>query len=180
MRVLHAAEFCTLPAIDAGPVRSNAQFVGATGNEILLAGEAWHPERVNDISTFKLKAHAAPDGDMDFVRGLEPLVRSGAEILDVPPPLQSADFYDEVVIGGHLQRTGGAETCKCEGCDDDDRSSNSQRDGDGHPALPRGIRTEWKRIAPSSAPECEDQRDHDQGPNERAHRYDQHNEVLQA
>ena len=180
MRVLHAAEFRTLPAIDAGAVRRMLNSLGRPGTRSCLPAKAGHPERVNDINTFKLKAHVTSDGDMDFVRGLEPLVRSGAEILAPPPPLQSADFYNEVVTGGHVSGRGWRRNLKRERSDDDDRSSNSHCDRNRHPTLPRRIRTEWQRIAPASAPEGKDQGDHDQGPDERARRYNQHNEVLQA
>ena len=38
-----------------------------------FAGEARHPERVNDVDAFELEADVAPDRNMDFVRGLEAL-----------------------------------------------------------------------------------------------------------
>jgi len=74
MRVLHAAEFGALPAIDAGSFRSDAKFVGPAGDEILFAGKARYPERVNDIDAFELEAHVAPDRNMDFVCSLEALL----------------------------------------------------------------------------------------------------------
>jgi len=70
--------FRALSAVDAGPFRPDAELVGPARNEILFAGKARHPERVNDIDALELKANVTPARNMDFVRSLKPLIGCSA------------------------------------------------------------------------------------------------------
>src|SRR5438270_12284446 len=75
MGVLQAAEFGTLAAIHARTLCPDGKLVWSAGNQILFARKAWHPKRVNYIEAFELKAHIAPDWNMNLVRCLEAVVR---------------------------------------------------------------------------------------------------------
>src|SRR5947209_18920838 len=103
MCMLHAAEFRALTAINPGALSPNTELVRPARDEILFACEARHPERVNNVDSFELKAHIATDGDMNFVRRLEPLLRTRPGLFDVPPPLQPATFDHELAIVARLE-----------------------------------------------------------------------------
>src|ERR1700710_3060244 len=59
VRMLKATKFRALSAIDAGPFGADREIVVAPGNQILLARQAGHPERMNYVCAFKLQAHIA-------------------------------------------------------------------------------------------------------------------------
>ncbi len=74
MRVLQPAELGALAAIDAGPLGREGELVVAAGDQVLLAGEAGHPEGMDHVGRFELDAHRPADRDVDLVGGEEMLV----------------------------------------------------------------------------------------------------------
>ena len=87
VRVLQSAELGALPAVDPGLVRAQEDRVAAPRHRVDLAVEARHPERVQDVGGRRDHAHRRAHGDVDLVRGRDPLLR----IADRPEPLLADD-----------------------------------------------------------------------------------------
>ena len=157
------------------------EFVGAAGNQILLAGKARHPERMDDVETFELKAHIAPDRDVDFVRGLETL--SGSE------PRYSSPHHHcrprTLIVRSSLPATLSARVAEQKLATVKALMISTVAATAAITAMVmrrsrRGIeaRRHWHGLA--AAPKRDDQRDHHQRPDHRADRDDQDDEMLQA
>ena len=87
--VLDAAELRALPAVDARALGANGEFVEPSRDQVLLAGEARYPERMNDIGAFKLETNVLADRDVNFICGLEAARWIGIDVLNAPPPLMA-------------------------------------------------------------------------------------------
>src|SRR3954451_18155939 len=55
--MLQTTEFRALAAINAGTLGPDGNLVAAARNQILFAGEARYPERMDDIGALKQKSH---------------------------------------------------------------------------------------------------------------------------
>src|SRR3954452_13356948 len=104
--MLQATEFGALPAIQADTLGPDGNLVAATRNQVLLAGEARHPERMDDVGALKQKSHIDSDRNVNFVRGRKTPIRCGAEVLDIPPPLLASHLDREIVLTCDAQGPG--------------------------------------------------------------------------
>ena len=85
VRVLRAAEFGALAAIDADLASGAMRDVGvAAGDQVLLAGEVRHPEAVDDVVGLEHDARRHADRQVKLVRGAEGLRSVGPSYIRRP------------------------------------------------------------------------------------------------
>src|SRR5215207_8335232 len=85
VRVLQAAKFGTLAAIDTGFICLDHNLVDTGGNQIHLPMKLRDPEAVNDIGGLKLNFHRYSHRNVDFVGSCNSFVW----IFNFPPPTPS-------------------------------------------------------------------------------------------
>ena len=100
-RVLDAAVLRALTSIDTGTVRLEPGLGRTTGNQIHLPLERGDPEAVDDIAGREPHPHAPAGGNVQLVGGRHGLIRGGAGIVDLPPPLVPGHLDREVVGRSH-------------------------------------------------------------------------------
>ena len=174
MAVLQAAEFGALTAIDTRLFRPQQQAVGATRDEILLAGETGDPKRVDDISTFEPDMNILSDRDVNFIGGLKPRCFAGTGVEHLPPPLlcSHGDRY-----GGSFRKADAAGRVET-----GNRHPGNQNDGRSHcgghdhsqPPLP-DLRFDLLPFAP----QCASEHEHHRNPDYRAQGDDADNQVFE-
>ena len=102
-RVLDAAVLRALTSIHTGTVRLEPGLGRTTGNQVHLPLERGNPEAVDDIARREPHPHAPAGGNVQLVGGRHGLIRGGAGIVDLPPPLVPGHLDREVVgrsLGG--------------------------------------------------------------------------------
>ncbi len=91
-RVLSAAVFGALAAINAGCRGSEGITVDPARDHIELAGKIWNPEAVNDIPRFQDELDGSIYGNPNFVGGGKSRVALIVEVVHTPPELLTDDF----------------------------------------------------------------------------------------
>src|SRR5947209_1170953 len=132
VRVLQAAELRALPAIEAGLVRFDPEFVDAAGNEIALAVQVRDPEAVDDVARIEAQQDGRVDGDVDLVRVDDLLVRrQRVGILHFPPPLMPGDLDLELIGTAAPERADRGADGNADH-EQGEQSDDAQRAGDGY------------------------------------------------
>src|SRR4051812_38215437 len=101
--MLYPAEFGALAAVNSGAFSTVGYLVETTGDQVLLAREARHSKRLDDVGCFKLHTDVGAHRDVNFIRCGEPLPRTGVEIVDLPPPLEAPHPNREVAVCRELK-----------------------------------------------------------------------------
>src|SRR5579884_2636965 len=90
--VLQAAIFGALAAIETGPVGFDPGLVLLARDQIHLARQLRHPERVDDVDAGQFDPYRLAGRDVDLVGGLEAAAGVSAVVTDLPPPLVADDM----------------------------------------------------------------------------------------
>jgi hypothetical protein len=100
--VLDSAEFRAGPLVDSGPVRLQPDPIDLSGNQIDLAMELGHPERVDDVARLQFQVHRSSHRDVDLVGRRHPCMASVGEVRHFPPPLMAdhPDFWRPIRTAG--------------------------------------------------------------------------------
>ncbi len=138
--MLPPAIFHALAAIDAWCVGAQPGRVLLARDQVGLAGQQRHPERVDDVGRAQHEADRAADGDVDLVRRLEDRRAVLVLVGDLPPPL----------VRGDVDRRGGRFVRRLDGghgADGPGREEGEHGHGHGDAAIDPGHRLLVARAA---------------------------------
>lgn len=136
----------------------------------------WHPERMNHVGRLQLQPDIAPDRDLDFVCGLERAGGVRIQILELPPPLLTANLDREIRLPGESRRARGIEARDRKTADDDHGYGHRGEHDAQQATLARWMRGSRLAPRPEQRP---DENDHHERPDDRTDRNDEDDQLLE-